>query len=61
VAVSIASVSAAAAKDEYRAASVNGLPEIDKFRIADDLVRNVVAWTKDKKIVVGRGEIMFIS
>ncbi|MCY3018808.1 MAG: hypothetical protein NTW87_07245 [Planctomycetota bacterium] len=52
----------AATKDEYRAASVNGLREINSFRLANGMVRNVLAGTMDKKIaVVGRGEIMFIS
>ena len=52
----------AVTKEEYRAASINGVRESGNFGRAKNMVRAVLAGTKDGKIaVVGRGEIMFVS
>ena len=52
----------AATKEEYRAASVKGLREVRSFGRAQGMVRKVLEGAKDKPVVVvGRGEIMFIS
>ena len=57
-----ASSNFAATKDEYRAASVTGLREVNSFSRANSMVRRVLEGAKDKPVVVvGRGEIMFIS
>lgn len=57
-----ARISPAATKDEYRAASINGLREQISFGRAKGMVRKVMAGTKDDRIhVVGRGEIMLVS
>ena len=58
----IASPVEAATKDEYRAASIKGLHETVSFGRAKGAVKNVLAGSKDGKIVIlGRGEIMLIS
>jgi len=50
----------AATKEEYRAASVNGLREVVAAR-AKGSVQRVLDDAKDRKIaVLGRGEIMLI-
>jgi len=52
----------AATKDEYRAATVNGLRETVSFGRAKSTVKKVLAGSKEDKInIVGRGEIMLIS
>jgi hypothetical protein len=52
----------AATKDEYRAASVNGLRDTVSFGRAKGMVKSVLAGSKDPKVhIVGRGEIMLIS
>ena len=52
----------AATKEEYRAASVNGVRESGSFGRAKNMVRMVLAGKPDGTIaVVGRGEIMFVS
>lgn len=58
----LASPAWAATKEEYRAASVNGVRESGSFGRAKNMVRLVLAGKSDSKIVVvGRGEIMFVS
>jgi hypothetical protein len=52
----------AATKDEYRAASVNGLRDTISFGRAKGAVKKVLAGSKDGKVaILGRGEIMLIS
>ncbi|MEI7729620.1 MAG: hypothetical protein WCO56_08600 [Verrucomicrobiota bacterium] len=52
----------AATKDEYRAATVNGMRETVSFGRAKSTTKKVLTSTKDGKIaVIGRGEIMLIS
>jgi hypothetical protein len=59
--LSLSSLTSAATKDEYRAASVKGLRELVAAR-AKGAVQHVLDGSKDKKIAtLGRGEIMLIS
>lgn len=52
----------AATKQEYSAATINGLREERSFGRAKGMVRKVLDGSKDGKIaIVGRGEIMLIS
>jgi hypothetical protein len=60
--VVVVPLATAATKDEYRAASVNGLRDTISFGRAKGAVKNVLAGSKDGKIaILGRGEIMLIS
>jgi 3-deoxy-D-manno-octulosonate 8-phosphate phosphatase KdsC-like HAD superfamily phosphatase len=58
----IISFASASTKDEYRAATMNGLRTTISFGRAKSAVKNVLAGSKDGKIaILGRGEIMLIS